>query len=112
MNGYYRKFTKGYDVICKPLYELLRKDEFKWNEGITKVLHTLKEIMCITHVLALPDFSQPFILKTNASRSGIGAVLSQGGRLIAYLSKVLGVKNMAHSTYEKEFLALLIAIEK
>lgn len=72
----------------------------------------MKKVMCSTPVLALPDFSKSFILETDASRSGIGAVLSQDGRPIAYLIKVLGVRNMAFSTYEKEFLAVLMAIEK
>jgi RNase H-like domain found in reverse transcriptase len=68
--------------------------------------------MCTAPVLALPDFSKPFILETDVCSTGIGAVLMQEGRPIAYLSKALGMKNQLLSTYEKEYLALLTAVQK
>lgn len=61
-------------------------------------------------VLALPDFSQPFIIETDASDYGIGAVLQQNGHPIAYVSKALGPRTQGLSTYEKESLAILLAI--
>ena len=112
LSGYYRKFIKNYAHICKPLYELLRKNNFFWNSKAEEAFLKLKQIMSSAPVLALPDFSKPFILETDASGYGIGDVLTQGNGPIAYLSKVLGVKNSALSTYEKEFLAVLMAIEK
>lgn len=63
-------------------------------------------------VLAMPDFSQEFVLETDACDRGIGAVLTQNGHPIAYLSKALGVKAQALSTYEKECLAILMAVQK
>jgi hypothetical protein len=63
-------------------------------------------------VLALPDFSRGFTLETDASGAGIGDVLMQAGHPIAYLSKALGTKAQAMSTYEKECLALLMAVDK
>jgi RNase H-like domain found in reverse transcriptase len=68
--------------------------------------------MCSALVLALPNFNVPFIIETNASDLGMGAVLMQGRRPIAFLSKALGVKNKLLSTYEKELLALLTAVQK
>ncbi|KAL0309194.1 UNVERIFIED_CONTAM: Retrovirus-related Pol polyprotein from transposon.6 [Sesamum radiatum] len=72
----------------------------------------LKRVMTTALVLAMPDFSQSFVVEINACRRGIGIVLLQGGRLIAYLSKAIATQNLGLSTYEKEFLALLLAITK
>lgn len=65
-----------------------------------------------TPVLALPDFSRPFSIETDACDTGVGAVLVQDGHPIAYLSKALGVKNQRLSIYEKEFLAVMMAVDK
>ena len=63
-------------------------------------------------VLAVPDFSKTFVLETDTCKDGVGAVLMQQGHPVAYLSKALCPKNQALSTYEKECLALLMAVEK
>lgn len=58
----------------------------------------------------MPDFNQPFIVETDASEKGLGAVLMQGNRPIASLSKALSQRTQALLTYEKGFLALLTAV--
>lgn len=68
--------------------------------------------MSATPVLALQDFQQPFILETDACDIGIGAVLLQVGHLIAYYNKALGPVNHKLSLYEKEFLAIIMAVTK
>ena len=72
----------------------------------------LKQAMSSTPVLALPDFTKPFTVETDACDSGVGAVLGQDGHPIAYLSKALGVNNRKLSVYEKEFLAVMLAVDK
>lgn len=67
--------------------------------------------MTTAPVLALPDLVQPFVIETDASDKGIGAVLQQHGHSIAFVSKALGPKNQALSTYEKECLAILLDVE-
>jgi len=68
--------------------------------------------MTRTPVLGLPDFTQPFTLETGACNDGVGEVLMRQGQPIAYLSKALGEKHKSLSIYEKEFLALIMVVEK
>lgn len=63
-------------------------------------------------VLAIPDFTKPFAIETDACHMGVGAVLLQSGHPLAFVSKPLGPKTQGLSTYEKEYLAILIAIEQ
>ena len=63
-------------------------------------------------MLGLPDFSKPFILEMDASASGIGVVLVQEGRPLAFLSQALAPKHLGLSIYEKKMLAILMALDK
>ena len=72
----------------------------------------LKIAMTTTPVLALPDYTQEFVVETDASHGGIGAVLMQQGRPIAFFSKVLAPKHRGKPIYEKEYMALLNAVDK
>jgi hypothetical protein len=112
LTGYYRRFVKDYGRICRPLHDLLKKNSFHWAAEHTTAFNNLKNILTTCPVLALPDFSKPFVLETDACGSGIGAVLMQSSRPIAYLSKCLGPKAAAQSVYEKEALAILEALKK
>jgi hypothetical protein len=100
--GYYRKFVKNFGVISKPLTELLKKNVvFAWTSVHDKSFSALKKSLISAPILALPDFSKPFYIETDASGTGIGAVLMQGGHLLAYISKEFGPKSKGVSTYEK-----------
>jgi hypothetical protein len=112
LTGYYRKFVKGYGILAQPLTTLLRAKTFQWTTQAQQAFDNLKLAMTRTPVLALPDFQKQFTIETDACGEGIGAVLMQSGQPIAYLSKALGQKHKALSIYEKEFLALIMAVEK
>jgi hypothetical protein len=112
LTGYYRKFVKGYGILAKHLTNLLRQKTFNWNHMAQEAFDNLKVAMTRTPVLALPNFQLPFTVETYAYAEGIGAVLMQAGQPIAYLSKALGDKHRSLSIYEKEFLALIMAVEK
>nr|XP_034569779.1 uncharacterized protein LOC117834275 [Setaria viridis] len=111
--GYYRKFVRNFGVISKPLTELLKKNSvFVWTSVHEKSFAALKSALCQSPVLALPDFTKPFAIETDASGMGVGAVLTQQGHPLAFLSKALGPKSQGLSTYEKEYLAILLAIQQ
>lgn len=100
-------------MLAKPLTDLLKKGvSFVWTEPAEQAFQLLKQSLISAPVLALPDFNKPFVIETDASNTGIGAVLQQEGHPIAFVSKALGPKNQGLSTYEKESLAILLAVEK
>jgi hypothetical protein len=100
---YYRKFVIHFRVISQPLTNLLKKGSlFFWTPDHDSAFSTLKEALVQAPVLSLPDFAKTFILETDASDLGVGAVLMQDGHPIANLSKALGPKSRGLSTYEKE----------
>ncbi|KAM3257943.1 hypothetical protein ACQJBY_049956 [Aegilops geniculata] len=99
-------------MICRPLHDALKKGQFMWNDEQENAFMALKKALITAPVLALPDFEQPFILETDASGTGIGAVMLQQGRAIAYYSKALCPTNAALSTYEKEALAIIEALKR
>lgn len=72
----------------------------------------LKQAMVTTPVLGLPNFTRIFVLENDACDSGIGVVLIQNNKPLAYFSKALGTKHQALSTYEKEMLAIVTTVNK
>lgn len=112
LTSYYRKFVQGYGVLAKPLTSLLKKGQFEWRKQAQEAFEALKRAMTQTPVLQLPDFKKPFVVETDACYHGVGAVLMQEGHSIAYLSKALGPRNLGLSVYEKELLAILLAVQK
>lgn len=101
MVGYYRKFVRQFGQLSKPLTDLLKKGTiFVWNSATKASFQALKKALMTAPVLAMPNFSLPFTIETNASAKGIGAVLHQQSHPIAFVSKALGIKAQGLSTYD------------
>jgi hypothetical protein len=84
--GCYRNFFNHYGKIAKPLTDLLKKNAFHWTLAAEQAFTELKRAMCTTPVLATPDFNKTFVVELDASETGIGAVLTQDGRPLAFTS--------------------------
>ncbi|TYK14439.1 uncharacterized protein E5676_scaffold186G00980 [Cucumis melo var. makuwa] len=112
LTGYYRRFVKGYSDIATPLTKLLQKNAFKWEEEAETAFVKLKVAMTTIPVLALPDWTLPFTIETDASGSGLGAVLSQRGHPIAFFSQKLSQRAQTKSIYERELMVVVLSVQK
>lgn len=111
--GYYRKFVRNFAILARPLTDLLKKGAlFIWTLSHQQAFEALMSSLVSAPVLALPDFAKPFQLQTDTCDTGVGAVLLQDGHPLAFVSKALGPRTRALSTYEKEFFAILVAVEQ
>ena len=119
LTGYYRKFIGNYATIAAPLTDLTKKslpDKVNWTLECNTAFEALKEVLCKSPVLMNPDFAKQFILQTDASNRGVGAVLSQlddegRDRPIAYFSRKLLPREERYSTVEQECLAIKLGVE-
>ncbi|GKD95410.1 ty3-gypsy retrotransposon protein, partial [Tanacetum coccineum] len=112
LTGYYRCFVPHYAHIAAPLTDILKLKEFKWTDKADAAFKELKSNMQQLITLALPNFTKPFDVTTDASGMAIGAVLSQDNKPIAFFSKKLCHTMQGQSTYTKEFYAITEAVKK
>ncbi|GBG72943.1 hypothetical protein CBR_g12664 [Chara braunii] len=115
MTGDYRTFVKNYSIVAAPLTDLTRLDTpWEWTDECEAAFRHLKHALTHYEVLKLPDSDKPFIVTTDASQYGIGAVLAQqeGPKLrpVEYMSKKMSSQKFAKSTYEKELYAVYKAL--
>jgi transposase InsO family protein len=110
--SYYRRFVQNFSHLAAPLHRLLKKDvAYEWTAEHEQAFQTLKGKLVAPPILKYPDFDQPFILTTDASGEGLGAVLSQGeitkDRPVAFASRTLNSAERNYSVTEKELLAIV-----
>jgi uncharacterized protein (DUF427 family) len=110
--GYYRRFIPDFSKFAKPMTSLLQKDhKFSWTEECEAAFHTLRELLTTAPVLAQPDIEKPFDVFCDASKNGLGCVLMQDGRVIAYASRQLRKHEVNYPTHYLELAAIVHALK-
>jgi ribonuclease HI len=110
--GYYRRFIEGFSKIARPMTELLKKEKkFVWTEACEKSFQELKKRLTTAPVLTLPDNQRDFVIYCDASRQGLGCVLMQDGRVVAYASRQLRPHEQNYPTHDLELAAVVHALK-
>ena len=115
LTTYFKRFIRNYAKIAAPLFDLTRADYkkvFKWEAAEKEAFKTLKTLLSTAPLLAVPDFSKPFTLVTDASLVGLGGVLLQDDRPCAFESKKLSHAEVNYTTTEREMFATVYCYQK
>ena len=117
VTGYYCRFVENYVAVAVAVTDLTKNSPHKvvWTEACEQAFTKLKELLCSAPILMSPGFEKAFVLQTDASELGVGAVLSQQGddgheHPVAYWSRMLLPQEQRYSTIEKECLAIKLGV--
>ncbi|GJR86639.1 putative reverse transcriptase domain-containing protein [Tanacetum coccineum] len=109
--GYYRRFIKGFSNIARPMTKLTQKSvKFDWGEKEETAFQMLKQKLCSAPILASPEGSENFVVYCDASHKGLGAILMQKEKIIAYASRQLKVHEKNYTTHDLELGAVVFAL--
>jgi hypothetical protein len=112
MDDYYRCFIDGFSKIARPMTALLaKKVEFKWTPTCQEPFETLKKKLTTTPVLILPIVHKPCLVYCDASYTGLGCVLMQEGRVVAYSSRLLKIHEKNYPTHDLELATVVHALK-
>ena len=112
LGGYYQRFIKDFSTIAIPLTSLTKKDKkFTWDSECERSFRTLKKCLTSAPVLTLPDGVDNFVICTDASNQGYGAVLMQNDKVVAYASRQLKVHEKNYPTHDLELGAVVFALK-
>ena len=110
--GYYRRFVKGFSIIASPLTKLLRKGVmFEWSDKCQNSFEQLKEMLVEAPVLTQPTSGKEYTLYSDASGIGLGCVLMQNDKVVAYASRQLKSPEQNYPTHDLELAAVVFALK-
>jgi transposase InsO family protein len=110
--GFYQRFVQDFSTIAAPLHGLTKNGvSFRWGPAQQQAFDALKSKLTQAPLLQLPDFEKTFELECDASGIGIGIVLIQGGKPVAFFSEKLHGPSLNYSTYDKELYALVQVLQ-
>ncbi|GJW34536.1 putative nucleotidyltransferase, ribonuclease H [Tanacetum coccineum] len=110
--GYYRRFIANFSKIAKPLTSLTQKNQkYVWGMEQEEAFQTLKNNLCDAPILTLPDGVEDFVVYCDASNQGLGCVLMQRGKVIAYASRQLKIHEKNYTTHDLELGAVVFALK-
>ncbi|KAA0051425.1 pol protein [Cucumis melo var. makuwa] len=110
--GYYRRFVENFSRIATPLTQLTRKGApFVWSKACEDSFQNLKQRLVTTPVLTVPDGSDSFVIYSDASKKGLGFVLMQQGKVVAYASRQLKSHEQNYPTHDLELAAVVFALK-
>ncbi|MEJ1821095.1 reverse transcriptase family protein [Escherichia coli] len=110
--GYYRRFIEGFSKLARPMTQQLRKGiKFSWSEACEASFQELKKKLTTAPVLAVPEGNDGFVVYTDASKLGLGCVLMQNGKVIAYASRQLKPHELSYPTHDLELAAVVHALK-
>ena len=110
--GYYRRFVKRFSVIASTLSELLWKGvKFEWDDKCQSSFEQLKKILVKAPVLTQPTSGKDYALYSDASKIGLGCVLMQDGKVVAYASRQMKLHEQNYLTHDLESAAVVFALK-
>ena len=110
--GYYRRFITNFSKIFKPLTLLTQKNKkYVWGEEQELAFQSVKDCLCNTPILALPDGPDDFVVYCDASNQGFRCVLMQRGKVIAYASRQLKIHEKNYTTHDLELGAVVFTLK-
>eukprot|EP00253_Pinus_taeda_P005724 PITA_05724 len=110
--GYYRRFVEGFSRVAYPITSLQKKGRtFRWSSECQQSFERLKQLLTSAPVLSIADPNKDYVVCTNASGEGVGGVLMQEGKVIAYKSRKLKEHEQKYSAYDLELTAVIHALK-
>nr|GFC61251.1 putative reverse transcriptase domain-containing protein [Tanacetum cinerariifolium] len=110
--GYYRRFIEGFSKIAKLMTKLTQKGiKFDWGEKEKNAFQLIKQKLCSAPILTLPEGSEDFVVYCDASHKGLGVVLMQREKVIAYASRQLKIHEKTYTTHDLELGSVVFALK-